>query len=293
MFIYILYRIGYFLANILPLKLAYSLAKRVSDVQYFFSTKDKAAVAQNLGIITKKDASECQKLARRVFRNFGLYLVDFFRMSNLSVEDVKKRIKVEGIENIDGVLKQNKGGIILTCHIGNWEMGGVTMAMLGYDISAVVLNHKHKNINDFFIKQREEKGLKVIPIDHSMKRCISALRKKGLLALAGDRDFTNNGIVMDFFGMPVSIPKGPAMFALKTNSPIIPGMLVRRGSSNYKLIFGTPIELKETPGMDKDEIIKEASKKFVSVMEKNISAYPDQWLIFRKFWEAPVDALVL
>src|SRR3989338_9282430 len=124
-------------------------------------------------------------------------------MSNLSVE------------NIDGVLNQNKGGIILTCHIGNWEMGGVVMAMLGYDISAVVLNHRHKDINDFFIKQREEKGLKVVLVDHSMKRCISVLRKNGLLALAGDRDFTNNGIVIDFFGKPASIPKGPAMFALK------------------------------------------------------------------------------
>jgi len=284
---------GYFFANALSLKLAYSLAKRISDIQYIFSKKDRDSVAQNLSIITKKDIDECQKLARQVFRNFGLYLVDFFRMSNLSVEDIKKRVKVEGIENIDGVLKQNKGGIILTCHIGNWEMGGVVMAMLGYDISALVLNHKHKNINDFFIKQREEKGLKVIPIDHSMKRCVSALRKKGLLAIAGDRDFTNNGVVMDFFGMPASIPKGPAMFALKTNSPIIPGMLVRQGTFNYKLIFDTPIELKEIPGMDKDEIIKEADKKIVSIMEKNIRAYPDQWLIFRKFWETPVDMFVL
>ncbi len=284
---------GYFFANALSLKLAYGLAKRISDIQYIFSKKDRDSVAQNLSIITKKDIDECQKLARQVFRNFGLYLVDFFRMSNLSVEDIKKRVKVEGIENIDGVLKQNKGGIILTCHIGNWEMGGVVMAMLGYDISALVLNHKHKNINDFFIKQREEKGLKVIPIDHSMKRCVSALRKKGLLAIAGDRDFTNNGVVMDFFGMPASIPKGPAMFALKTNSPIIPGMLVRQGTFNYKLIFDTPIELKEIPGMDKDEIIKEADKKIVSIMEKNIRAYPDQWLIFRKFWETPVDMFVL
>ena len=293
MFFYTLYRIGYFFANALPLKLAYGLAKRVSDIQYMFSKKDRDSVAQNLSVITKKDIDECQKLARQVFRNFGLYLVDFFRMSNLNVEDIKKRVKVEGIENIDGILKQNKGGIVLTCHIGNWEMGGVVMAMLGYDISALVLNHKHKNINDFFIKQREEKGLKVIPIDHSMKRCVSALRKKGLLAIAGDRDFTNNGVVMDFFGMPASIPKGPAMFALKTNSPIIPGMLVRQDTFNYKLIFDTPIDVREIPGMDKDEIIKEADKKIVSIMEKNIRAYPDQWLIFRKFWETPVDMFVL
>lgn len=281
------------MANVLPLKLAYSLAKRVSCIQYFLSKKDRDSVAQNLSVITKKDIKECRKLAMKVFKNFGLYLVDFFRMQNLSKEDIRKRVKVEGIENIEGVLKQDRGGIILTCHIGNWELGGVAMAMMGYDMSAVAMNHKHKNINDFFIKKREEKGLKVILIDHSMKRCISALRRKGLLAIAGDRDFTNNGMTMDFFGMPTSIPKGPAMFALKTNSPIIPGVLVRQDSFNYKLIFSAPIELKETPGMDKDEIIKEANKKFVAVMEKYIRAYPEQWLIFRKFWEAPVDALVL
>jgi len=293
MIFYILYGIGHFFANVLPLKLAYSLAKRVSDIQYFLSKKDREALALNISIITKKDIKECGNLSRKVFRNFGLYLVDFFRMSNLTVEEIRKRIKIEGIENIDGVLNQNKGGIVLTCHIGNWELGGVTMGMLGYDISAVALNHKHKKINDFFIEQRERKGLKVIPIDHSMKRCISVLRNKGLLALAGDRDFTNNGVSIDFFGMSTSIPKGPAMFALKTNSPIIPGMVVRQDSFNYKLIFDTPIELKETPGMDKDEAIREASKKFVSVMEKYISAYPDQWLIFRKFWEAPIDAQVV
>jgi KDO2-lipid IV(A) lauroyltransferase len=293
MIFYILYRVGYLVANILPLKFAYSLAKRVSDVQYIFAKKDREAVVQNLSIITKKDAKECQKLARKVFRNFGLYLVDFFRMPNLNKEGVKKRVKLEGIENIDGVLKQNRGGIILTCHIGNWEMGGVVMAMLGYDISAVALNHKYKNINDFFIKQREERGLKVIPISHIMKRCVSALRGKGLLALVGDRDFTNNGIVMDFFGIPTSIPKGPAMFALKTGSPIIPGIFVRRDSFNYSLIFDRPIDLKERLGMGKDEIIKEANEKFVAVMEKYIKAYPDQWLIFRRFWETPVDTLAL
>jgi len=293
MIFYILYRIGYLLANVLPLKLAYSLAKRVSDFQYILAKQDRESVVRNLSIVTKKDAYECRRLARRVFRNFGLYLVDFFRMPNLSIEDIKKRVRVEGIENIDGVLKQNRGGIILTCHIGNWEMGGVVMAMLGYDISAVALNHKHKNINDFFIKQREEKGLKVIPINLIMKRCISALRGKGLLALAGDRDFTNNGVIMDFFGIPTSIPKGPVMFALKTNSAIIPGFFVRRDTFNYSLIFDRPIDLEETPERDKDEVIKEANKKIVASMEKYIRAYPEQWLVFRKFWEAPADAVVL
>jgi len=293
MFFYILYGIGYFLANILPLKLAYSLAKRVSDLQYILAGKDRKAVTLNLSIITKKDIGECQKLARLVFRNFGLYLVDFFRMPNLSVDDIKKRVEVQGIENIRSALSRGKGGIVLTCHIGNWEMGGVTMAMLGYDISAVALTHKYKKINDFFIKQREEKGLKVIPINAIMKSCVSVLRKNELLALAGDRDFTNNGVVMDFFGMSASIPKGPAMFGLKTGCAIVPGFFVRKDTFNYRLIFDTPIYLKEIPGVDKEAVIMEGNKKFVSVMEKCIKAYPEQWLVFRKFWEAPVDAQVV
>ena len=101
MFFYILYRIGYFLANILPLKLAYSLAKRISDLQYILAAKDREAVEQNLSIITKKDAGDCRKLARKVFRNFGLYLVDFFRMPNLTIEDIRKRVEIQGIENIE------------------------------------------------------------------------------------------------------------------------------------------------------------------------------------------------
>lgn len=293
MIFYILYKIGYFLATILPLKAAYSLAKRISGLQYFFANNDRKSVSQNLGIILKKDPKECQELALKTFRNFGLYLVDFFRMQKLTIEDIKKRVIVEGIENIDNVLKSGRGAIILTCHIGNWEMGGVTMAMMGYDISAVALNHRYKNINDFFIKQREEKGLKVIPLNHVMKSCISALRRNGLLALAGDRDFTNNGIIVDFFGMPTSIPKGPAMFSLKTNSPIVPGFFVRKDTFSYKLIFTSPIELKEEPGVSQDEIIRKGTERFVSVMEKYIRMHPEQWLVFRRFWETPVDALVL
>jgi len=293
MFFYILYRIGYFLANILPLRFAYGLANIVSDLQYFIAKKDREAVAENMSTLLKKDVSECHALSRKVFRNFGLYLVDFFRMPNLTKKDIDERVKITGIENIQMVLGQNRGAVILTCHIGNWEMGGVVMAMLGYDMSDVALNHKHKSINDFFIKQREKKGLKVITINFIMKRCISALRRKGLLALLGDRDFTNNGIIVNFFGIPTSIPKGPAMLSLKTNSAVIPGIFVREGRFNYNLIFDKPVEINEEADISQEEVIKKATERFVAIMEKYIRIYPDQWLIFRRFWETPTDAFVL
>ncbi|MFH1854768.1 MAG: lysophospholipid acyltransferase family protein [Candidatus Omnitrophota bacterium] len=293
MFFYLLYKLGYLLANVLPLEAAYWLADRVSDLQYILAAKDRDAVAQNLGIILKKDPSESRPLTRKVFRSFGLYLVDFFRMSRLTKDEIEKRVKFEGLEKFDDALKQNKGVILLTCHIGSWEMGGVVAAMLGYDISAIALVHKHKNINDFFIRQRESKGLKVIAVNSVMRRCVSTLLKNGALALLGDRDFTNSGVMLDFFGVPTSIPKGPAILSLKTGALVTPVFFIRDGRANYNFIFGDPLEVKKKPGASKEDVIKEATKTFVSVIEKYIRQYPEQWLVFRKFWEAPVDAFVL
>jgi len=206
---------------------------------------------------------------------------------------ILQNVTITGKENLDKALAGGKGVILLTAHIGNWEMGGVVTAMLGYDISAVALNHRYKSINDFFIRQRERKGMKVIPIDSGVKRCISTLLKNGMVALVGDRDFTNTGITLDFFGMPTSIPKGPALLSLRVNSPVVPVVFIRENRFNYKLIFDKPIEVKEEPGIENDEIVKKATEGFIPIMEKYIRRYPEQWLVFRKFWEAPVDAFVL
>ncbi|MFC1508782.1 lysophospholipid acyltransferase family protein [Candidatus Omnitrophota bacterium] len=293
MLFYVLYKIGYFLSNIFPLKAAYWLAERFTDAQYFAVKKDRDAVIGNLSIVLKKDKKECRAIARKVFRSFGLYLVDFFRMHRIDKKDIGGKIKIEGRENLDEALKKGKGAIVLTCHIGNWEMGGVVAAMAGYDISAVVLNHMHKDINDFFIKQREEKGMKAIRMNSVMKRCVSVLMKNGVLALAGDRDFTGSGVKLDFFGVPTSIPKGPAALSLKIGTPIVPGFLVRVGRYNSKLIFDRPIEIEKKEGLKNDEAVKDVSRHFVRVMEKYIRAYPEQWLLFRNFWESPKGAFVI
>lgn len=293
MLFYILYKLGFLVANILPLKTAYWLAERISDIQYNLARKDRDAVLQNLSILLKKDMDECRLLARKVFRNFGLYLVDFFRIGRLNKEIIKKKVELVGIENLEEVLQKGKGIIALTGHIGNWEMGGVVVAIMGYNISAVALNHKYKDINNFFIRQRERRGLKVIQMKSMMRACITALLEKRILALLGDRDFTRSGIILDFFGIPTSIPKGPAILSLKTGSPIVPSFFVRVDRYNYRLIFDKPIEVQNKPGVEESEIIKEATKSLVVVMENYIKEYVEQWLLFRRFWELPVDAVVI
>ena len=293
MFFYVLYKLGYIISNILPLRAAYWFAERIIDLRYSIAKEDRVAVMRNLSIVLNKDVGECRLLAREVFRSFALYIVDFFRMGRLTKEDIRKKVRVEGLENLEGALKREKGVIALSAHVGNWEMGAVVIALMGYDLSIVVLTHMHKGIDDFFIGQRERHGLKVLRVKSVMKRCISALVNKGILALMGDRDFTDSGIKLDFFGVPTSIPKGPAALSLKTNAAIVPIFFIRENRYNYRLIFAEAIEPGPIQNMDKSELHKNSLKKCIAVMEKYIRKYPEQWLMFRNFWETPADAFVI
>jgi KDO2-lipid IV(A) lauroyltransferase len=217
-----------------------------------------------------------------MFRNFAKYLVDFFRFSKLDTEYIKRNIKIENMRYVDEALAKGKGVIALSAHIGNWELGGVVIALLGYPFWAVALPHKHKAVNNFFNSQRESKGMMVIPLGKAVRQCLNLLKENKVVALAGDRDFTEKGLVLDFFGKPAFFPEGPAAFALKTGAVIVPAFMVRNKDDSFTLKVEKPLEFNPTDDKDKDLI--ESIKRYKSIFEDYIRRYPEQWYMFRKFW---------
>ena len=290
MFNFILYRIAQFIALSLPLKIGYGLAVLCSDIHYTFADKDRRFVRENLkAIFPEKSRREIRRIRIRMARNFAKYLVDFFRFSKIDAEYVKKNIKIENAHFVTQALSKGKGVIILSAHLGNWELGAVVVGLLGYPFWAVVLPHKHKYVDRFFNAQRESKGVKVIPLGKAARMCMTVLKKNELLALVGDRDFTESGIVVDFFGKPSIFPKGPAALALNTGAVILPGFMVRNADDSFTLWMDKPIECNSPVGAERklrfsDHDLMEVIKQYKGVIESYIRKYPDQWYMFRKFW---------
>jgi len=293
MFAYILYRIGQFIALSLPLKLAYRIAILISDLHYIFADKDRLAVRENLKVIfPEKSDREIRKIRIAMFRNFAKYLVDFFRFSKLDTEYIKRNIKLENIHYFDEALSKGKGAIVLTAHLGNWELGGVVVSILGYPLWAVALPHKDKRVNNFFNSQREGKGLRVIPLGKAVRLCLNLLKENKVIALVGDRDFTSKGVVMDFFGRPTFLPEGPAAFALKTGAAIVPGFMLRNRDDTFTLIIEKPLQFTlgnskihyRQEKEDQDSELTGLIKQCTTTIENYIRKYPDQWYMFRKFW---------
>jgi len=281
---YFLYRFGQWLAMSVPLKIGYKIAVFFSDVHSLFAKKDRDTVTANLkAILPELSDSEIARIRVRVFRNFAKYLVDFFRFEIIDKDYIKKYVHIKDIHYYDEALKEGKGAVVLTAHLGNWELGGAVISLLGYPFWAVALPHKDKRINDFFNHQRESKNLHVIPLGHAVRTCLKLLKDNKFVALVGDRDFSEKGSVVKFFNKQALLPEGPAAFALQTGAPIIPGFMLRNKDDSFTLQFEKPVEF--NPSGDKEKDTFELISRYAVILEKYIRKYPDQWFMFRRFWK--------
>ncbi|MBL7197956.1 MAG: lysophospholipid acyltransferase family protein [Candidatus Omnitrophica bacterium] len=277
---YQLYKFGEFLACSLPWNMAYKIGIFLSKLQFYISKKDREAVINNLRLILPNESeAEIRKRAREVFVNFGLYLIEFFRFANIDLNYVKKKLTIKGRENIDNALKEKKGGILLTGHFGNWEMAGMVLSLLGYPIMAIALDHSDRRVNNFFKKRRESKGMEVVSLGISIKQCYKGLRNNKLVAILGDRDFSNSSYSLDFLGRKKNIPRGPAVLALRTGAPIIPVIVTRQAIDRLMLECLSPIRVSN----EYSEI--EIMKAYIKIFESQIYKKPTQWLLFREFWK--------
>jgi lauroyl/myristoyl acyltransferase len=283
---YYIYRFGQFLALTLPLRLVYSLASFLAQGYYYFAIGDRRNVKANLQVIfPEKSNRELRKINKLVFKNFAKYLADFFRFEKLDRQFIDKNVKLENLHFFDEALARGKGVVVLTAHLGNWELGGVVLAQLGYPFWAVALPHKNKKVNDFFDAQRNRKGVQVIAMGKAVRSCISHIRSNHMVALVGDRDFTEKGLVMDFFGKPTRFPEGPAAFSLMTGASIVPGFMLRNPDDTFTLRIEQAVEFSFTGDKAKD--LAGLIGVYKNVFQDYIRKYPDQWYVFRRFWVDP------
>ncbi len=276
----------------ISLKHAYRLANFLSDIHYFMSFRDRQAVKNNLRVILGTDHN-LSLHARSVFRNFGSYLVEFFGIANdLDEEFVRQKVKILNREYLDEAKSSAKGVIMLTAHIGNWELGGLVMGMLGYPILAISLSHKERRVNELFNKQRQLRGVVAIPIRQAVSRCLTALKENKFVGVLADRDFTSSGEKVPFLGREVMIPKGAALFAYKTGAAILPTFFLREADGSFSLQFEKPIyPVFSNSGQIEQKDMVTLVKQYAAVIENKIRKYPTQWMVFREFWDENASRL--
>jgi len=267
-----------------PLKASYFIASVICYFQFYISAKDRNTVLYNVERVMPGSSPKIvRKTSRQVFNNFGKYLVDFFRFSKVDEDFIAKHVKIKNIGYLDKALKESPGVVVLTAHLGNFELGGAVLSKMGYPFYAVALTHAHPKVNDFFNRQRMSCGVNVIPVGLALRRCYQLLKTKNMVAFLGDRDFYGTGVELNFCGRKALIPRGPAAFSIKTKAVIVPGFLVRDDGDFFSLIFEEYISPLNNDGRVKDE--KQLIQEYLIIIEEYVKRYPFQWYMFQPFFK--------
>ncbi len=288
---YYLFELLRFCVRVIPPRMAYAIGAVLAEATYLFSRRSKRNFQKNLlhvlrylgedvgGVETRR---KMRVLTRKNFRNFSYYLVDFFRFSRLRPDDIKNLVEFTGEENIDLALAGGKGALGVTAHIGNWELGGMVLAGSGYHVNAIALSHQNTRLNRLFVNQRALSGMTVIPVGHAALKSLRALKKNELILILGDRDVTERGIEVLFFGEPVQIPRGPAVLAVRSGAALFFGYFVRRSTHHYQAVFSPPLPFDRTASRREQEA--EIIRNLVREMEECIVENLDQWYMYYPIW---------
>jgi len=283
------YRIACTLSKSLPRRLSYSLAVAVADGFYLADKTGRAAVRSNLRTVFGANGSvltpeELAHQARQTFRFFGKYLVDFFRFSRISDAEASRLLQIEKEEYALQALAMDRGVLGISAHLGNWELGAFAVRRWGKRLYAVVLPQRMEKVNRLFQEHRAGRGINVLPLGNAVGEILACLKRKEIVGLLADKDFTRHDRRVNFFGKPVRLPRGPAFLAVKTGAPILPGFVVRQPDDSFLLRYYPPITADR--GQDRDEI----QQAICRVLESVISEYPCQWFMFAHFWDDCAEA---
>jgi lauroyl/myristoyl acyltransferase len=284
MFEYLFYQLVTFISTTFPLRFSYWVALRVSDAYWLLDRKACERVKRNLRRVIGPGAPEAKISyeARWTFRHFGKNIAEFCRFSKFDKRFVEKYVYLDGAGHIDEALARGKGAILLTGHFCNWELGGCVLGLMNYPVTVVARTHANRRVNDFFLGQRQAKGLTVVPLGGAVRACYDALARNGIVGLLGDRDFTDKGVRVKFFGTEVSFPRGAAHLAYRTGAPILPLFVLRRSNDAFILRIHEPIFL--DPAKPRDEEVRAATQRYAAILEDYIRWNPSLWWVFEDFF---------
>ncbi len=273
---YIRIRVAQWLSTHLPPSVAFRCAEQLADVRCLSASRDREAVRGNLSLILGEPVAPCAPLVRDVFRNFGRYLVEFFNFHHVQ----HPRVTTQGYEHLEAAIRQQRGTILLTGHLGNWEAGAVLVRRMGFPMAVVALSHENPRVDRLFVAQRQRCGIEVIPIgQRATQHSLRSLKRRHMLGVLGDRDFTGHGVEVSFCGQLVTLPSGPAVLSLRSGAPIVPTFVIREGPWSFRLCFEPPIWPAASSRLR--EAVPHMVQAYAQVIERFVRRFPSQWIMFR------------
>jgi len=270
-----------FVAKIPHKKIA-QMGRALGRVLYGLDVRHRRIVRRNLKFAFPEwEWREVHRVTKQVFQNFAITALEILQISCSSFQEVREKAHtIQGLENISD-LPNTQGIIIISAHLGNWEVSGHYVSTISNaPLVAVARKIRFKPFERWINRLRTRFGGELIDKKGALPKMREALRRGKNLGVLIDQG--GEGAKAKFFGHDVQAHAALALLALRCKNPVIPAFCVRE-KDGFRIIIEPPIALQRTTDLRSD--IQVNIQLMMDAIEKAIRLYPDQWFWFHKRWK--------
>src|SRR5271170_5806681 len=223
-----------------------------------------------------------KRVIHGMVRQVGWMAGEFSQFPKYTRERIERIVVVDGFENFDAARRRGKGVLFLTGHMSAWELAPFAQALYGYPLHFLVRPVANPRVDALINAYRCRSGNQPIEKNRSARSILKVLGAGGTVGTLSDHNTAlEEGVFVDFFGVPASTTSGLARIALRTDAAVVPGFLFWDESlGKYRLRFEPPVELARTG--DEEADVRENTRRFTRALEQYVRAHPEQWLWVHK-----------
>jgi len=278
----IAYLSGWWLVRSLPERVAYKLFWNLGEFVHRRNGKSIQRLRSNLSIVNPGlNELELETLVARSMSSYMRYWCDTFRIQNWSTERIRNSVTTTNDHLLLDPMRDGRGVVVALPHSGNWDHAGAYFCSIGVPLVTVAERLKPEALFQKFLQHRESMGFEVLSLDsRSFVTLMKRAKEKRLIALVADRDLSQSGIDVDFFGKNARMPAGPAVLAIKTGIPLIVAHVSYTDRGIH--IDFHPVEIPQQGS--ESERITATVQATADLFARGITEYPEDWHMLQRIW---------
>jgi KDO2-lipid IV(A) lauroyltransferase len=272
--------------GVLPRPLARAIAAGAARALLVLMPKLRKTAEFNLQLAFP-DWRKAQRRAvmKQMTRNLGWMAAEFSRLPQYTKKNIEKVVVLDGHENFLAGQNRGKGVVYLTGHIGAWELSSYAHALYGFPLHYMARPLDNAPLDALVNLYRGRSGNRPIYKNEAARVMLRVLKDAGTVGVLADQNtMPEEGVFVDFFGVPACTTTGIARVALHTDAAVVPGYAFwDQHLRKYRLRFEPPVELIRTGDTERD--VLENTQRFAKVIEGIIRKYPEQWIWIHARWK--------
>jgi KDO2-lipid IV(A) lauroyltransferase len=272
--------------GLMPRSLARLLAGILAFLVYKFMGRLRRVGVRNLELaLPGLTGEERARILRGVYRHLGWQLVEFCRMSRYTQANTRDWIRTEGLEHYLDAQSRDKGVLIVTGHLGAWELSSFYHSLMGHPMGMVIRRLDNRRLDEYVNRIRCLHGNRVLHKDDFARGLLTAMHAGETVGILMDTNMQPpQGVFVEFFGRTACTATGLARVALKTGAAVLPGFMVWEAAERkYVLHFGPELVFESSDDPEADVLA--ATQMCAAATEEWIRRYPDQWLWIHRRWK--------